>query len=149
MLNEADQQMLEWARSVVPDVPVAIAPPPAPDAKPGVRIHLLSIAPVQAARGAKRPPLELALHYLVTTISAEEPEAHRWLGALAFRAMDVKKWSLVSEPPDADVFRAFGIAPRPAFVVRVPWRLQRNDPEAPLVREPLIVNMKPRTNQEE
>lgn len=139
MIDQADERMLEWARTVVPDVPVAIAAPPASDADAGVRIHLLSLAPVPAARGAKRPPLELALYYLVTTVAADESEAHRWLGALAFHAMEVKEWTISSEPLDAEVFRAFGVTPRPSFVVRVPLRLEREDAAAPLVRRPLVL----------
>jgi hypothetical protein len=139
MIDQADERMLEWARKIVPDVPVAIAAPPASDSDAGVGINLLSIAPVPAARGAKRPPLELALYYLVTTIAADEAEAHRWLGALAFDAMEVREWTISSEPLDAEVFRAFGVAPRPALVVRVPLRLERNDAEAPLVRRPLVL----------
>lgn len=133
--------MLAWARRVVPDVPVAIAPPPSADADAGVRIHLLSLAPVAAARGAKRPPLELALRYLVTTNADDEADAHRWLGVLAFDAMDVRDWSVESDPPDTELWRAFEIAPRAAFVVRVPLRLPRNDREAPLVRKPLVLDM--------
>lgn len=136
MIDEADEKMLAWARRVVPDVAVSIAPPPGGDeAEGGVRIHLLSIAPVQAARGAKRPPLELALRYLVTA------STHRWLGLLAFDAMDTREWSVESEPPGVDVWRAFGVPPRPAFIVRVPLRVARRDREAPLVRKPLVVDM--------
>lgn len=141
MIDEADERMLAWARRIVPDVPVSIAPPPSADAGPGVRIHLLSLAPVPAARGARRPPLELALRYLVTTAASEESEAHRWLGVLAFDAMDTRDWSVESDPPDIGVWRAFDVAPRPAFVVRVPLRLARNDREAPLVRKPAVIDM--------
>lgn len=141
MIDEADEKMLAWARRIVPDVAVSIAPPLADDAEPGVRIHLLSIAPVQAARGAKRPPLELALRYLVTTTATDAADAHRWLGVLAFDAMDIREWSVESEPPPIDVWRAFGVPPRPAFIVRVPLRLERRDREAPLVRKPLVVDM--------
>lgn len=133
--------MLDWARRVVPDVPVAIAPPPSSDAGTGVRISLLSVAPVPAARGSKRPPLQLALRYLVTTNADDEADAHRWLGVLAFDAMETREWSVESEPPSIEVWRAFEIAPRPAIVVRVPLKLQRHDREAPLVRKPLVVDM--------
>jgi hypothetical protein len=141
MIDQEDERMLAWARRVVPDVPVSIAPPPSADAGAGVRIHLLSLAPVPAARGAKRPPLELALRYLVTTNADDEADAHRWLGVLAFDAMDVRDWSVESDPPDTELWRAFEIAPRAAFVVRVPLRLPRNDREAPLVRKPLVLDM--------
>src|SRR6478672_6547643 len=98
MIDQADERMLEWVRTIVPNVPVAIAPPPASDAEAGVRIQLLSLAPVPAPRGAQRPPLELSLQYLVTTVAPDEADAHRWLGALAFRAMEEKDWTLASEP---------------------------------------------------
>jgi hypothetical protein len=143
MIDQADERMIEWARKVVPDVPVAIAPPPAPDSGAGVRIHLLSIHPVPAVRGAKLPPLELALRYLFTTCAEDEGDAHRWLGALAFRAMDAEDWQVEREPLPIDAWRAFGIAPRPAFVIRVPLRLERPEKEVPLVRKPPVVRSSP------
>jgi hypothetical protein len=143
MIDQADERILEWARAIVPDVPVAIAPPPAPESGAGVRIHLLSIQPVPAMRGAKRPPLELALRYLFTTAADDEADAHRWLGALAFRAMDVAEWQVEREPVSVEVWRAFGIAPRPAFVVSVPTRLERPEKEVPVVRRPPVVRSAP------
>ena len=137
MIEEADARMLAWAATVVPDAPAVIAPPQ-DDAAPGVSIHLLSIAPVPAARGARRPPLELALRYLVTTWSGTEADAHRWLGALAFAAMETQEWRVESDPPDPVLWRAFAVPPRPAFVVRVPLRRARADREAPLVRERVV-----------
>jgi len=141
MIDREDERMLEWARRIVPDVPVTIAPPPSADAGAGVRIHLLSLVPVPAARGAKRPPLELSLRYLITTNADDETDAHRWLGVLAFDAMDKRDWTVEPDPPDAELWRAFEIAPRPGFVVRVPLRLPRNDREAPLVRKRLVIDM--------
>jgi hypothetical protein len=143
MIDQADERILDWARAVVPDVPVAIAPPPAADAAAGVRIHLLTIHPVAALRGTKRPPLELSLAYLVTANADDEAEAHQWLGALAFAALDVADWQVAPEPLDVAVWRAFGVPPRPSFVVRVPLRLERNDPAAPLVRKPLVLQITP------
>lgn len=143
MIDQADERMLEWARAIVPEVPVAIAPPPAPDSGAGVRIHLLSINPVAAVRGLKRPPHELALRYLVTTIAADEAQAHRWLGALAFAAMDVAEWTFERAPVPVELWSAFGVAPRPAFLISVPLRLERPEKQAPLVRKPPVVRSTP------
>jgi hypothetical protein len=147
MIDQADERMLEWVRTVVPDVPVAIAPPPAPDDGAGVRIHLLSIQPVAAIRGMKRPALELALRYLVTTTADDEGEAHRWLGALAFAAMEVAEWQVEREPLSAELWRAFGVAPRAAFVATVPLRRERPEREAPLVTQPLVLHSTPASPQ--
>jgi hypothetical protein len=143
VIDQADERMLEWARKIVPDVPVAIAPPPAADSGAGVRIHLLSIHPVPAVRGAKLPPLELVLRYLFTTVADDDGDAHRWLGALAFGAMEVAEWQIGREPLPIDTWRAFGVAPRPAFVVSVPVRLERPEKEVPLVRKPPVVRSSP------
>jgi hypothetical protein len=143
MIDQADEQVVAWARATVPDAAVKIAPPPADGAEAGVRIHLLSVQPVAAMRGMKRAPLELALRYLVTTSSAHETDAHRWLGALMFGALDVAEWQVERNPTPIELWRAFGVAPRPAFIVSVPVRLERPEKEVPLVRRPPVVRTTP------
>ena len=143
MIEETDEQMQEWARTVVPRVNVTVAAPP-PDGKAaGIYLTLLAIAPVPAPRGMKRPPLELALDYLVSTAGDDVPKAHGWLGTLAFAALDVASWKIVAHPVPLELWRSFGVAPRPAFVVRVPLRLDRPTERVPLVREPPVLEMLP------
>jgi hypothetical protein len=145
MIDRADEKVLAWARAAVPDAEVAIAPPPAAGTGAGVRIHLLSIHPVAAMRGMKRPPLELSLRYLVTAVAEDDADAHRWLGALAFGALDVADWQVERTPPPIELWLAFGVAPQPAFIVAVPLRLERPEKEVPLVRLPPVVKSTPIT----
>lgn len=143
MIEQADEEVLDWVRAAIPDVAVRIAAPPPADAESGVWIHLLSVQPVATARGVKRPPLELALRYLVTTLSDDEGDAHRWLGILAFGALEVTEWQVERTPPPLELWRAFGVPPRPAFIVAVPVRLERPEKEVPLVRRPPVVRSSP------
>ncbi|HEX9981620.1 MAG TPA: hypothetical protein VGF69_00010 [Thermoanaerobaculia bacterium] len=138
MIDQMDERLLAWARKVVPDVAAQIAPPPDDEANAGVRIHLLTIQPVNAPRGARRPPLELTLSYLVTTFAADARDAHRWLGTLAFEAMSTPEWQVADEPLPVDVWRAFGVPPRPSFVVRMPVRFAREEHLAPPVRSTVL-----------
>ena len=143
MIEQADEQMLQWARAAVPDVPVAIAPPPGSDAEPGVRLCLLSLHPVATMRGMRRPPLQLSLRYLVTASSGDESEAHRWLGALAFGALQVEEWQVERAPAPLELWLAFGVPPRPAFIVAVPLRREQPEKEVPVVRRPPVVRTSP------
>ena len=145
MIEQTDERVVAWARAIVPDVSVTIAPPPAAGAEAGVRIHLLSLHPVAAMRGLKRPPLELSLRYLITANADNDRDAHRWLGALAFAALDVPGWEVERTPPPVELWLAFGLAPRPAFIVAVPVRLERPEKDVPLVRRPPVVRTTPIT----
>ncbi|MGA7613548.1 MAG: carboxypeptidase-like regulatory domain-containing protein [Thermoanaerobaculia bacterium] len=138
MIGETDRQLVEWAKSIVPDLDVDVAPP-SMDESPAVHITLLSMVPVPAPRTSRRPPRELILEYLVTTSGGDVPKSHDWLGTLAFAAMDVTSWKVSLDPLPLDLWNAFHIAPRPAFVVRVPLRVERPEERAPLVRHPLVV----------
>lgn len=140
MIARTDEQIVAWARSVVPDVDVIVAPPPEDGSTPGIFITLMAIAPVQSPRAARRPPRELALDYLVSTAGEDVSEAHEWLGHLVFGAMDIATWKVSTEPLPVELWQAFAVTPRPAFVVRVPLRVDRAEERAPLVRKPLVVD---------
>ncbi|HEX7151023.1 MAG TPA: hypothetical protein VF618_06005 [Thermoanaerobaculia bacterium] len=135
MIDQTDDRLLAWARKIVPDAEVMLA---APADDHGIRIHLLTIQPVNAPRGARRPPLELTVSYLVTTSAEDARDAHRWLAALAFDALSTPEWQVADEPLTTDLWRAFGVAPRPSFVVRMPVRMAREERLAPPVRTTVL-----------
>jgi hypothetical protein len=135
LIDEVDRQLTAWVSSVMTGVAVSLAAPLDQTTGSGVGLYLLDIAKAPPARaGRGRPPLQLALHYLVTTWSDDPQQSHRLLGELAFAALAHADYEVEIEPAPLAVWRAFGIAPRPSFTLKV--RLQREWPAstAPRVR---------------
>jgi hypothetical protein len=94
----------------------------------------------------RRPPLQLILRYLVSAWSDKPEDAHQLLVQLMFSAMENKDFQVELESIPMTVWTAFGVAPRPSFVLRVPLRKERPEPETLLVREPLRVQTSPLTS---
>ncbi len=148
-IDAAGERLRAWvaavAGAVVERATVSLDPPsPAADGR-GVGLYLVELGPAPAGQGAGRPPLRLALRYLVTSW-AEAPEvAHRLLGALAFAAMEVTELELELElrPLSPEAWAAFGVLPRPSFFLRLPVQLARPAPSAPPVLKPLVVHAVP------
>jgi hypothetical protein len=92
----------------------------------------------------KPPPLQLTLRYLVTTWSEQPEDAHEILSRLFFAAMENKDFEVERNPPSFEVWRAFGVNPRPAFLLRAPLLQERPRSPAKLVREPVRVEVIPR-----
>ena len=143
MIERTDELILNWVSSVLSsgdhqlDVSVSLTPPSDKESGSGVSLYLLSLADMHPATGTKRAPLQIALHYLITTWAAESQAAHRLLSTVLFKAMESPEF-VVQLSPSVD-WSAFGIIPRPAFVLQVPCRLERPAPDTPLVRQPLRV----------
>jgi hypothetical protein len=135
-----DREIREWASATLAGARVTHAPPGAcEDGGSGVSLYLLEIRPAPAARGAERPPHQLALRYLVTAWAAEPEEAHRLLGELVFAAMDRPGADVILEPPPPEVWAAFGVPPRPSFLLEVPLRRARPEREIKRVTGPLVI----------
>lgn len=143
MIDQVDQRLRDWTQSTLPDCDVTFEAPG--DAKEGigVSLYLFDIVNNPPARGSHRPPLQVALRYLVTSWGNKPDEAHRLLGNLIFAAMDNPDFDIELDPIPVALWRALGIVPRPAFVIRVPLRRERPEPERRLVRLPLVVKKSP------
>ena len=140
MLDEVDRQLKTWVSSVLAGVAVSMDAPLEPTTGSGVSLYLLRVTKAPPARGGRdRPPLQLTLNYLVTTWSEDAEESHRLLGELAFAALAHAQYEVEIDPAPLAVWRAFGIAPRPSFMLSV--RLQREWPavDTPVVRSAVSV----------
>jgi hypothetical protein len=111
-----------------------------------VNFYLLELVESPDGRGKERSLLQFLLRYLVTTRADDPQEAHRMLGNLAFAALENQAFEVEIQPPPAAVWAALGAVPQPAFVLRVPVRKERPQPEKHYVTVPLKVNMSPVTN---
>jgi hypothetical protein len=109
-----------------------------------VGLYLMDIVPVPAARGARgRPPVQIALRYLVSTQAADTEESHRLLGDLVFAALENAEIEVEAIPPPLELWRSLGVAPRPALIVRTLLRKERPETKEPYVTRPAIVETVP------
>ncbi len=146
MIEKVDEHLRDWVEAILGPVSVSLAPPADKQNGPGVNLYLFELIDTPPARGTKRPPLQLSLDYLVTTWAEEPQEAHRLLGELVFAAMESTDFDVELEPLPATTWAAFGVPPQPSFVLRVPLRRERPEPDISLVRRPLVVRAAPTTS---
>jgi hypothetical protein len=67
----------------------------------------------------------VAVCYLVAAIAKDAEEAHRLLGRLLFAAMADKRFEVDLQSLELATWRAFGVVPQPAFLLRFPFSLER------------------------
>lgn len=151
MIDRVDDRLLAWVERVVAAAGVepamfSLAPPNGAASGRGVSLYLLELADAPPLRGVKRAPVQLSLHYLVTTWADDPKEAHRLLGELVFAALEDPELEVRFDPVPGATWAALGALPRPAFVLRVPLRKERPEPEVERVRRPLQVEVKPLVN---
>lgn len=143
MIDETDRHLKAWVGEILDHTVVSLAPPGETETTNEVRLYLMELVHSPAARGSRRPPLLMTLRYLVTTHASEPVEAHRMLGALVIAALENPEFEVEQEPLPVSLWTALGIAPRPSFVLRVPFRHERPEKLAPLVKQPLVVKQLP------
>ena len=147
MIDEVDRSLREWITTVLGETPVSLLPPSPQDRQntapvEGVGLYLLDLQEGPAARERRNQPLQLKVRYLITVSAAEPEEAHRRLGELAFAALASPEFEVELGVPTA-LWPAFGVPPRPAFLLRVAVRRERPERPVPLVTEPLVVEAAP------
>ncbi len=146
MIHEVDERLRDWVKSLDKVLEVSLGPPTDDATGEGVSLYLLDLRNIQPARTGPRPPQQIVLRYLVTVWGEQPEDAHRILGDLVFSAMNAPEFEIESEPIDPQLWSALGVAPRPAFVMRVPLRKERPAKAAPLVREFMTVDVEPITS---
>ncbi|MCA9969047.1 MAG: hypothetical protein KC425_02475 [Anaerolineales bacterium] len=145
-IEEANGFLHAWAQSIIDGIAVSFGLPDAAADVDGVNFYLLDMRPVPAPRGAKRPPLQLLLRYLVT-VWADDPQAmHAAINDLVFAAMDEPAFDVADEAVPLAAWGALNLPPRPAFLLRVPVRVERLARSVPLVREGRLNAVPAQTN---
>jgi Pvc16 N-terminal domain/Carboxypeptidase regulatory-like domain len=139
MIDRVDQRLKDWVRTVVESADVSLALPADAVSGRGIGLYLMGLADTPPARGTQRPPLQIALHYLVTAWADTPEAAHRMLGDVVFAAMENSEYEVMLDPLPVAVWTALGVAPRPSFVLKVPLQKERAQKPAPLVRVALAV----------
>jgi hypothetical protein len=134
VIAETDERIRAWASEAGGGTQAWLDAPKASEQREGVGVYLLELAEAPPPRGATPAPLQLQLRYLVTAWAPTPEAEHRLLAALVFAAMRRPDLEVALRPPDASVWLGFGIPPRPAFLLHVPVRVEREVARAPRVR---------------
>jgi hypothetical protein len=140
VIEEADARLQQWARGVLEtSASVSLARPGDANKGTGASLFLMELVAMPPMRGDRRPPLQLALRYLVTAWGDDAGAEHRVLGALVGAAMQEDGFEVELAPLNADAWAALGIAPRPSFVIKLPVRMERPERPAKPVLKSLVV----------
>lgn len=145
MIQSVDDRLRAWVGDALGDVAVSFGLPGALPGTPHVNLYLLSLAGLPPSRAAQRSPHQFLLRYLASAWADDPHEAHRLLGMLAFAALDMPDMTVSFEAPPVELWTAFGIAPRPCFILDIPVRQERPDAPVKRVRAPLVVRGAPAT----
>lgn len=143
MIDQIDRRLAAWIGVILDQVNVSLAPPGTAETARGVGLYLMELVQTQPARVTRRPPLMMTLRYLVTTQASKPEDAHQMLGALVIAALENPEFEVEQDPLPLSLWTALGIAPRPSFVLRVPFRHERPEKLAPLVRKPIVIKQLP------
>src|SRR4030081_1248262 len=135
MAFEFDGRLKDWIGSVIQGAALSLEPPDAKKTGRGVGLYLLELIQAPPPSTTKRPPLQLALRYLITAWSDTPEDAHQMLVAMMLAAMESSEFQVELEPVPMTTWTAFGMPPQPSFVLRVPLRQERQQPQTKLVRE--------------
>lgn len=128
----------EWVHAVGP-ISVSYAAPTRTAAGPHVNLFLLDVlnAPNPGPRlGDRNPPFQVLLRYLASVVTDDPIESQRLLCDLLYRATEHSEFEVDLSPLPFDLWSAFDVPPRPAFLIRVPLRLFREAASAPRVLRP-------------
>jgi hypothetical protein len=149
MIEEVDQRLMDWIGSVLTDdIEVSLLPPRGTGDKKIVGLYLKDILPSAPTRGARRPPLQVSLRYLVTSWAQNPIEAHQILGRLLFAAMEHPEYEVELDPVPAEDWTAFGAIPMPSFTLRLPLRFERPEEAVKMIRSPIEVQQSPIVSME-
>jgi hypothetical protein len=143
MAFELDGRLKDWVGGVVQGAELSLAAPGAKNTGRGVGLYLLELVQSPPPSTMKRPPLQLVLRYLITAWSDEPESAHQMVVDLMFAAMESQDFQVEQESIPLTVWTAFGTPPLPSFILRVPLRQERPQPQAKLVRQPLKIQLSP------
>ena len=139
MIDQTDRRLVAWIGGILDQVNVSLAAPAATEIGRTVGLYLLELVQSPPARGTRRPPIQMILRYLVTAQAAKPEEAHQMLGNLVIAALEDPEFEVEQEPLPIATWTALGVAPQPSFVLRVPFRHERPEKLAPLVRQPVVI----------
>ena len=157
MIQQIDAHLAKWIKQTI-NIDPSFEVPRNAGAGLGVNLYLYEIVQDPQLARSTRPFPQPALRYLVTAYGTNAPAAHEILGLLLTQAAQEHSLAVTDaagietsyrlelelEPMPSQIWSAFGIDPRPCFILRVQlpqdWPLR---PAAPPAMLPPAVTTKP------
>lgn len=136
MIDGIDNTLKAWIVSTLGDVDVSLEPPGLCPKHGCLSLYLLDMQHAPPANRGRSKTFSLLLRYLVTAWDEDPLIAHRRLGELAIQLAEHPDYQLDLEPLPATAWAAFGIAPRPAFLLCARFEPERELAPVQLIREP-------------
>ena len=133
--SAAHAMVHQWAADVVGDDHVTSELRDEPSA--GIHVQPLALAMAPESRGTTRSPVRYRIRYLVA--AAPTAEGVDLLDRLLVAAQDVTELHVDLAPLGPELWTALGATPRPAFILEADVRHEPDEPTAPPVREPLVL----------
>lgn len=118
MIDQVDERISDWIHSLTNLLPSFALP----EGKPqdvGVFVYLLDVVDDPLRRNTTRPPMQPVLRYLVCTAASDPKQAHQMLGVLLNAALDNPEFEVELGALSEKIWPALGVAPRPAFILRL------------------------------
>ncbi len=138
-IETATANLLAWLGDVT-DAPVHTGLPDAGAEGTGLSAYVLALLPGQEMRSpGTSQPLRLQVRFLVTAHGPVD-EANRLLDRVLVASAAVTEPALQFKALAPELWTALGVPPRPAFLVDVPGRVDRQQSVVPRVRMPLQVH---------
>lgn len=125
MIDALDKQLREWIGSVAKGAGVDLGAPPASVKDTAVSCYLLDVQNAVPGNGGTQRAFELAARYLVTVAGPDAEAVHRVLGNLIVAAVARSDWQVELREHEPALWAAFGVAPRPALILRCPLLVER------------------------
>lgn len=142
MIEHVDEKLVEWVGGLLGDIEISLGAPEERSTD-GVGIYLMDLLPSSPAHLTRRAPLQVMLRYLFTAWAEKPLDAHRMLSTLLFSALAHPEFEVELEEVQAQVWRAFGVRPRPSFRIRLPLRVEREDLTSRRVSGPVELRRAP------
>ncbi len=138
-ISAVNQNLSSWVDSTLPNTELTFQPPGDRDSSKGVSLYLMEFLPAVTTSAVKKTAHQFQLRYLISSWSTEPEQAQQILSSLIFSAMDNPDFQIDLEPVSCQLWRAFGVTPRPSFLLQLPLILKRKEHRAPLIRYPLEI----------
>lgn len=134
-IAEKTEELKAWAATAAGGRGVVTSPPAVESQTESVSLYLMEMLPEPPERNSRQHVLRVTLRYLVTAGAPGAASQQQLLGDLLFAAMESHAFEVDPAPQSAELWRAFGVPPQPAFCIRAKVWKELPERTSPLVRE--------------
>lgn len=99
--------------------------------------YLIDLLPAPPTGEGRRPSFQVGLQYVVTAWNENVERKHQMLCELLSAAMAHPRFIVELGMLSAQIWSAFGLAPRPAFMIRLQLELSQKEAEGRRILQPM------------